>query len=436
MTGQRITVAQPFFNKWMVPIGLVLLMLTGVGPLLAWRKSTLSNLRNSFLWPTVAAVVAAVTLKGLGVSLWSSGLCFALCAFVTGTVRRKNTCTDLFTAIVGLVGRNKCRYGGYIVHVGIVLICLGFAGNGSKKDELFRLKPGQQATVGAFTVRHDRVSVSDDGQKQTVTAHIAIFRNGKQIDTMYPGRSIFKKHEDEEARTEVAIRRSLSEDLYLVLPPDFDLGTQTISLQVVVNPLVDWIWLGFGVLAFGTGIALLPERTYSFALAKLPEAATTTVALVMALALGTASLSAQQHVEDPNAAVTPARSPLEQQLRQEMGCTCGTCAHEPLTLCTCGPAQKMRAQLRAEIDQGKNHDEIIQAFIGLYGGQQFLGAPIDKGFNRLAWMFPYAIAGTGMVFLGFVATRWSRRRDAAADPVAPADPDLEERLDDELRNLD
>ena len=147
-------------------------------------------------------------------------------------------------------------------------------------------------------------------------------------------------------------------------------------------------------------------------------------------------MSAQQHVEDPNAAVTPARSPLEQQLRQEMGCTCGTCAHEPLTLCTCGPAQKMRAQLRAEIDQGKNHDEIIQAFIGLYGGQQFLGAPIDKGFNRLAWMFPYAIAGTGMVFLGFVATRWSRRRDAAADPVAPADPDLEERLDDELRNLD
>ena len=446
VTGQRITVAQPFFNKWMVPIGLVLLMLTGVGPLLAWRKSTLSNLRNSFLWPTVAAVVAAVTLKGLGVSLWSSGLCFALCAFVTGTisqefirggnVRRKNTGTDLFTAIIGLVGRNKRRYGGYIVHVGIVLICLGFAGNGSKKDELFRLKPGQQATVGAFTVRHDRVSVSDDGQKQTVTAHIAIFRNGKQIDTMYPGRSIFKKHEDEEARTEVAIRRSLSEDLYLVLPPDFDLGTQTISLQVVVNPLVDWIWLGFGVLAFGTGIALLPERTYSFALAKLPEAATTTVALVMALALGTASLSAQQHVEDPNAAVTPARSPLEQQLRQEMGCTCGTCAHEPLTLCTCGPAQKMRAQLRAEIDQGKNHDEIIQAFIGLYGGQQFLGAPIDKGFNRLAWMFPYAIAGTGMVFLGFVATRWSRRRDAAADPVAPADPDLEERLDDELRNLD
>src|SRR5712692_7374168 len=82
VTGQRITVAQPFFNKWMVPIGLVLLVLTGIAPLLAWRRSTLTNLRDSFLWPTVAAVVTAVALEGFGVSLWSSGLCFALCAFV------------------------------------------------------------------------------------------------------------------------------------------------------------------------------------------------------------------------------------------------------------------------------------------------------------------------------------------------------------------
>jgi len=167
-------------------------------------------------------------VKAFGVALWSSGLCFALCAFVTGTSlagvhpRRKRAAQEhrygsLPRRVVGLVGRNKRRYGGYIVHIGIVLICLGFAGNGSKKDELFRLNLGQQATVGDFTVRNDRVTVSDDGQKQTVFAHIPVFRDGKQIDTMYPGRSIFHKHEDEDARTDVAIRRSLSEDLYLVL---------------------------------------------------------------------------------------------------------------------------------------------------------------------------------------------------------------------------
>src|SRR3954470_9231955 len=139
VTGTRITVAAPFYTKWMAPIGLILLFLTGTGPLLAWRKSTLGNIRQSFLFPTSCGVATAIVLKTLGLALWASGLCFALCAFVSGTilqefwrgalVRRKNTGTDVFTALVGLVGRNKRRYGGYIVHLGIVLMFLGFAGN-------------------------------------------------------------------------------------------------------------------------------------------------------------------------------------------------------------------------------------------------------------------------------------------------------------------
>src|SRR5262249_55973319 len=132
VTGTRLTVAAPFFNKWMAPIGLILLLLTGAGPLLAWRKSTLTNLRDQFVFPVGVGIVTAVALKALGLPLWASGLCFALCAYVAGTivqefwrgalVRRKNTRTDVFTALVGLVGRNKRRYGGYIVHLGIVLM--------------------------------------------------------------------------------------------------------------------------------------------------------------------------------------------------------------------------------------------------------------------------------------------------------------------------
>src|SRR5262249_49436479 len=151
--------------------------------------------RDSFMWPVAAAIATAVLVVALGVRLWSSGLCFSLCAFVAatvaqefirgGNVRRRNTGTDLFTAIIGLVGRNKRRYGGYIVHLGMVLIFLGFAGNGSKKDELVRLKLGQQATVGGFTVQNDGVKVSDDGQKQMVTAYVSVFRGGKPIDKMY-----------------------------------------------------------------------------------------------------------------------------------------------------------------------------------------------------------------------------------------------------------
>src|SRR5205823_5652772 len=146
-------------------IGLILLFLTGVGPLLAWRKSTVNSLRHQFAWPVLALVVTVTALKALGFAIWAAGLCFGLCAWVTATVvqeywrganvRRRNSGTDFVTALIGLVGRNKRRYGGYIVHLGIVLIFLGFAGNAYKKDEQVALKLGQTVTLGKYTLRND-----------------------------------------------------------------------------------------------------------------------------------------------------------------------------------------------------------------------------------------------------------------------------------------
>src|SRR5262249_15562380 len=182
------------------------------------------------------------------------------------------------------------------------------------------------------------------------------------------------------------------------------------------------------------------DRHYCFGLCQvLAEASATPIACLLTVLRGPSSVSAQQqHLEDPTASVTPSKNALEERLRGEMGCVCGTCAHEPLTKCTCGSAQRMRAELRAQIDQGKNHEEIIQAFIGLYGGQQFLQAPIDKGFNRVAWLFPYLLGATGVVAIGFAAIKWSRRGEAPPPDASPAigDPALEERIDDELRDLD
>jgi cytochrome c-type biogenesis protein CcmF len=443
---ERLTVGPAFFNKWMLPIGLILLFLTGLGPMLAWRKSTISNLRDQFLWPVAAGLVTAGGLAAIGLHRWASLTCFALCAFVTativqefwrgGNVRRKNTGTDLLTAVIGLVARNKRRYGGYIVHVGIVLMFLGFAGGDYKRDEQVLLKPGEQATVGDFTVRHEGIKATDDGQKQMVTAYLTVFQNGKEIDKMYPAKWFFHKHE-QEPTTEVAIRRSMAGDLYLVLPA-YDLATQAASLQIVVNPLVNWIWLGFGVIALGTGIALLPERTFSFALSKLPaQAATTSVALLLALMLGGSQpASAQGHGDGPPGAVTAPRNELEKTLRDEMGCTCGTCAHEPLSKCTCGTADQMRTELRSQIDQGKSRDEILAHFMSVYGGQQFLIQPIDQGFSRLAWLFPYLLGIGGAALVGFVAMKWSRHVQSPTDALTVIDSDLSARLDDELRNLD
>src|SRR6187549_2482326 len=224
--GERLTVGPPFFNQWMLPVGLTMLLLTGIGPLLAWRKSTVVNLRDQFLIPVTFGLVTAIAVVALGVRVWASGICFALSAFVVGTVsqefwrgarvRQRATGTDVFTALVGLVGRNKRRYGGYVVHLGMVLIFLGFAGEGFKQKEEAQLKPGQQVKVGSFVVRHDALSVTDDGQKQMITAHVTVLRDGERFAEMYPAKWIFRKHE-ESPTTEVAIHRGFAQDVYLVL---------------------------------------------------------------------------------------------------------------------------------------------------------------------------------------------------------------------------
>lgn len=446
VTGERLTVGPPFFNKWMKPVGLLLLFLTGVGPLLAWRKTSLANLRWQFTWPVLVGAATGGALAAGGFRVWSSGVCFALSAFVATTivqeflrgalVRRRSTGTDLLTALVGLVARNKRRYGGYIVHFGIVLVFLGFAGQGYKLEEQVVLKRGQQVVIGGYTLRHEGVRVADDGHKQMVTAEVAVLEAQREIARLRPARWYFRGRE-EEPTTEVAIRRSPGEDLYVVMAA-FELADQTATFQVTINPLVNWIWVGFGVLAVGTGIALLPETVFSFALARVPAAATTAGLLVTLGLQGLAPVAAaaQQHVESSEVVAVVPQNPLEKRLQRELVCLCGTCGKKNLAECTCGVAANLRAELAGQVAQGKTREEIIAYFVARYGSQEVLGAPIDRGFNRLAWLLPYIVGLTGAVGVALVALRWSRRSAPPGREIAEIDPRLEARLDDELRDLD
>jgi cytochrome c-type biogenesis protein CcmF len=440
--GQRLTVGPPFFNMWMRPIGLALLVLTGIAPLLAWKKSTLGNLVQQFTWPVAATMVTAAAVWALGIRVWSSGICFALCAFVGTTilqefirganVRRGASGSDIFTALIGLVARQQRRYGGYIVHVGIVLMFLGFAGQGYKVEQDMKLNPGESGTVGRFTVRHDSITVTNDDQKQMITGHVTVSRNGKVLAQMDPARWFFAKHEDQPT-TEVAIRRAPGEDVYIVLAA-YDIGTQNATYAVTVNPLVNWIWFGFGILAIGTGIALLPERAFAFAAARVPEGAvTTTLVLLMLLlpAVGRAQT------------VIP-RDELRKQLEGDIMCTCGGCL-APMNNCpmggSCHGLKEQREKLDKFIAQGMTREQIRAAFVKDHGGQDVLTAPLDEGFNRLAWVFPYIAGATGAALVGLVAYRWTRRPQTPATPDggvidAPAEDALTARLDDELRDLD
>jgi cytochrome c-type biogenesis protein CcmF len=444
--GERLTVGPPFFNKWMLPIGLTLLLLTGVGPLLAWRKSSASSLFHQFRWPILAFALTAGALVALGVRVWSSGLCFALCAFVLvslgqefvggAQVRRAATGTDFLTAIVGLVGRSKRRYGGYIVHVGVVLIFFGFAGEGFKLEEQVPLKVGQQVDLGHFTIRHDALRVTSDAQKQMVTGHVSVFEDGEPIGTMAPAKWFFNKRENEPT-TEVAIRRRPAEDLYIVLA-GYQVEDQTATYAITVNPLVNWIWFGFGVLAVGSIIALLPERAYAFATARVPAGSVPTSLLLVMLLLP--AQGAAQESGDVRTVVPPPKSDLRRQLEGDIMCTCGCRA--PMNDCPMGPSCHDLEGLHAKLDRflaaGMNRDQVRAAFVEEYGSQAVLTAPIDRGLNRLAWFFPYAVGITGALVAGLVAVRWSRKEpnEAPGPTAGTPDPQLQTRLDDELRDLD
>jgi cytochrome c-type biogenesis protein CcmF len=446
INGERLTVGPPFFNRWMVPIGLILLVLTGVGPLLAWRKSTIGNLKDQFLWPTVSALVVGGTMLALGVRVWGSGVCFALAGFVMGTitqemirganVRRGMTGTDMITAMIGLVSRNKRRYGGYIVHVGIVLIFLGFAGEGFSRDEQLLLKPGEEATVGDYTLRLDAIRVTDDGQKQMITGHITVKdQSGEVIEQMRPAKWFFRKHE-QEPTTEVAIRRTIAEDLYIVMPA-CEIEEQTASVEVHINPLVNWVWFGFGILAIGTGIALLPETAITFAVAKLPatEGALTATMLILVLLLS-GGVARAQHVEtgqDPRLQLT---SPQAKEIAQKLACWCGGCSKLPVGQCSCAMCAIERTKIDGMLKEGKNEAQILRFYVDTFGGNQVLSEPPNSGSGRVVWLMPIVVGAGGFLTAAYLARRWSRRSAFAGVPAGAEDPEMAARLDQELRDLD
>jgi len=456
ISGERLTVGPPFFNTWMTPVGLILLLLTGIGPLLAWRSSSVGAMWHQFKWPVLSGLAAGVITVSIGIRVWSSGLCFTLSGFVFGTivqefvrgaaVRRLSTGTDIFTAMIGLVSRNKRRYGGYIVHVGIVLMFMGFAGEGFGRDEQALLKPGQTVQVDRYVLRLDSIRATDDDQKQMVTAQITVMDTaGKTLGTMYPAKWFYRSR-PQEPTTEVAIQRSLAEDLYIVMAA-FELGEQSASVEVHVNELVNWIWIGFGLMAIGTGIALLPETVFALAGARVGAEAAATLLLIGALIM---PAGLQAHTMQEPAAATPApasgtlvfRSALERELANEVMCTCGcrlpagTCG---MTNCE-GKASQL-AKIKTLVDEGKDRDAVLASFVQEFGGQHILARPIDEGYHKLLWLLPYSLAGLSALGLAFIARRWAAGRAETAAVGTPAtvagvDRGLQQQLDDELRDLD
>ncbi|MCY0993657.1 heme lyase CcmF/NrfE family subunit [Nannocystis sp. ILAH1] len=262
--GERVTIGAPFFNRYMRPLGLSLLLLTGIGPLLAWRKTSQVNLVKQFLGPLVAGVVTTVVLLALGLgSPWGLA-CFGLCAFTFWTIvqefyrgvalRRRQRPQSVLDALIGLVLRARRRYGGYVVHLGIVLMFLGWAGNAYKIERKTTLRPGDTTELGDYVIRHDGLRATEDWQKEMITAHIAVLKDGDQKTTLLPARWWYFQL-PEQPTTEVSRYMTFGEDVYVSIQ-EVDMTTGWTQMSLYINPLVNWIWFGFAVMLAGSLICV------------------------------------------------------------------------------------------------------------------------------------------------------------------------------------
>jgi cytochrome c-type biogenesis protein CcmF len=273
--GTKVTVGPPFFNQVNVPLGLLLLFLTGVGPLIAWRQASTANLRRQFLWPVAGMLVAGALLAVLRMSDAWALAAFALAVFVTVTVAQEFVRGALARhrqygeawplAVVRLVGRNRRRYGGYVVHLGMVMLFVGFAGMAFKSDTEVTLRPGQTTEVRSpyghvYRFMHQGVSQYDQLNRIVLAATLDVYKDGKYLGVM---KSEKRQHMDSmgqpsfEPSTEVAIRSDVREDLYIIFAGSVE-GTEEAVYRITINPLVWWVWYGGMVLALGGLISMWP----------------------------------------------------------------------------------------------------------------------------------------------------------------------------------
>jgi cytochrome c-type biogenesis protein CcmF len=271
-------VGAPFFNKVNLPIAMFLLFLTGVGPLLAWRKTSVESLRRNFGGPLLMGLAAGVVGVALGLREFYVVLCLILSVFVTLTILSEfyrgaqvisaRSGTNILSSVAQLTMRNTRRYGGYVVHFGIVLIFIGIAGTAFNQDKQMEMPPGAQMDIGPYHLTNQTFDSTPLANYTSEKATIAVDRGGEQVIMLYPERRFYPANQ--ESGTMVAIYSTLKEDLYVVYAgrsPD----TQQPVIHAYLNPLVKWIWLGGAIVVLGTLLALMPNRQPVLAIRAVAE---------------------------------------------------------------------------------------------------------------------------------------------------------------------
>lgn len=270
VTGQKVTVGPPFYERATGPLWLGLLLLMGIAPLAAWRHSTAKTLGRAIWKPTIASLVVIAVVFAAGMRNWGAllGVWLAtLVAFVTlyefwraAYARHKSHGENLLLAFWLLAGRNRRRYGGYIIHLGIVLMAIGIIG-----IEMFQTETqgtislGESMSLGSYSFTYDSLAEFDTPDNRNVArAEISVFKNGDYVGKLHPRRDYF--YESQQPMTIPGVRSSFEDDFYVLLVDWQPISSQAATFKIYHNPVVNWVWMGGFVFIFGTLVAAWPER--------------------------------------------------------------------------------------------------------------------------------------------------------------------------------
>ncbi|MEA2751900.1 MAG: cytochrome c-type biosis protein CcmF, partial [Myxococcales bacterium] len=349
-------------------------------------------------------------------------------------------------SMASLPASGRRRYGGYIVHMGIVLMFLGFTGKSWTIDRETTIKQGDSYQVERLTIKYVGPRMEVDNTKRMVFADVKVYEDGKEVGKLSPAKFIYKKMPDSPT-TEVAMFHSIRDDLYLVVG-SINPETKVASLQIHLNPLVGWIWFGCLVLIFGSFICMWPEfepqESRVWQVARGAGAIATSITLGIILALlpvpafaqtGASQHSGSVHVDDMK----------EKQVFGQLRCMCGTCPRELLDSCACSTADATRDRLRVRLARGDTPESIIDDYVK-ENGTASLAIPPNTGAMRAIYAVPIvALVGTG-VGLAVVLRRWRSnaalpsedgKKTPAPSATAQAKRDVyDERIDAELKDLD
>jgi cytochrome c-type biogenesis protein CcmF len=273
--GSKVTMGAPFYNRVNIPIGIALLFLTGIGPLLAWRSTSLRTIKRNMILPGIAFVAALIGLMASGVRPWKDGddmqasffslFTFSLAAFVITAISSEflrgahvvstQTGGNIFSSIWLLIRKNTRRYGGYIVHFGIVVIFIGIAGGAFNQSREMEMGFGDQMTIGPYRLVCRSFTQDTNPNYDTEYALLDVYRGNKKITQLAPEKRFYIA--SQQSSTMVANHSTLAADLYTIYEgknPD----TNKPIIKVHLNPLINWIWIGVLIVILGTGIGLTP----------------------------------------------------------------------------------------------------------------------------------------------------------------------------------